>query len=546
MIKELRCRNYKAFGEETQFPLSNLTVLVGPNNAGKSTVLDLARLTKSGHTLDLTSGRGRLRKFDSLLGDRTKFLTVGRRVSKEVTLQPGERDDPSFHLADDISFESVFKSFGDGFVLRRRDVFFCPRGKAGPSRQRIVSRNVDVGRSKEVRTPSGRYAEETMDDLSNEESEGSQEKESVDSTPDKLWFGLPSSNQSDFVRRKGPERTARQPSVMIGPSGPYKRQVSTTDTVDESLIALALSIANTHRRHSSEKAPIDLPTGPLEISQKDPVSVRSDKEPPSATRFPVHDLLEMIGPLPGWVPINKHKEWKLVQSQVLIPLLKKINDRFDDINSSHLPSFRARSKRYYSPQDPLTPLLKKYEDAHPTDQNDVEEWLDVFELGSDLEVESVAPDLYAASVHRNGGRRYLSDLGSGTAQLLPLILKLKVGDPSSILLLEEPEANLHPNLQSRLADLLVELIDSGHQVLVETHSEYLVRRLQYLVARGKCDNDSTSLLYVDGVGDGETRSPNVRAISIDEHGQLSEPLGSGFFDEATDLMVDLFKYGSEN
>ncbi|WP_103028046.1 AAA family ATPase [Salinibacter altiplanensis] len=215
-------------------------------------------------------------------------------------------------------------------------------------------------------------------------------------------------------------------------------------------------------------------------------------------------------------------------------------------DTAHLPSFRAQPKRHYGPDDSLTPLLKEYQSAHPTVREDVKEWLSTFELGSELKVETVAPDLYAASIHRNGARRYLADLGSGTAQLLPLILKLTVGSPSSVLLLEEPEANLHPNLQSRLADLLVELIDSGHQVLVETHSEYLVRRLQYLVARGRCDNDSTSLLYVDGVEDGETRSPNVRSISIDEHGQLSEPFGSGFFDEATDLMVDLFKYGSEN
>ncbi|ABC46106.1 AAA family ATPase [Salinibacter ruber] len=216
------------------------------------------------------------------------------------------------------------------------------------------------------------------------------------------------------------------------------------------------------------------------------------------------------------------------------------------MDSTHLPSFQARPERYYGPQDPLTPLLEKHQDAHPTVQDDVEEWLDVFDLGSDLDVESVAPYLYAASVRRNGGRRYLADLGSGTAQLLPLILKLTVGHPSSVLLLEEPEANLHPNLQSRLADLLVELIGSGHQVLVETHSEYLVRRLQYLVAKGRCDPDSASVLYVDATDSTDTSTPDVRSIFIDEHGQLSEPFGGGFFDEATDLMVDLFKYGSEN
>ncbi len=549
MLRELRCENYKAFGDETRFPLSSLTVLVGPNNAGKSTALDLVRLTKNGHSLDLTSGRGRLRNFDSLLGNRSsKFLKVGRRVSREVILRPGGRDAPDFHLADDLSFESVFKSFGNGFMLKKRDVFLHPRGEAGPSRQRIISERVDVGPMKETSTTPSRPAGEVIDDLSDEESEDDQEKESEAPTPDKLWFGLPLDDQSHGIRRESPERGAREPDVMLDPPGPYERQVSTTQTVDESVVALILSIINTYRRHSSEKAPVDLSAEPLEFPQNQSVSVQSKKEPPSAIRFPLHALLEDIvgGHVPGWVPLEKHEEWKSVQSQVLVPLLEKIRKGFNGVDSAHLSSFRARPERYYGPQDPLTPLLEEYQDAHPTAQDDVEEWLDVFELGSDLDVESVAPDLYAASVRRNGGRRYLADLGSGTAQLLPLILKLTVGSPSSVLLLEEPEANLHPNLQSRLADLLVELIGSGHQVLVETHSEYLVRRLQYLVAKGQCDPDSASVLYVDATDSTDTSTPDVRSISIDEHGQLSEPFGGGFFDEATDLMVDLFKYGSEN
>jgi predicted ATPase len=81
---------------------------------------------------------------------------------------------------------------------------------------------------------------------------------------------------------------------------------------------------------------------------------------------------------------------------------------------------------------------------------------------------------------------------------------------------------------------------------VETHSEYLVRRLQYLVATNACEPDQTSVLYVDAPERKENETPEVRSITIDDHGQLSEPFGSGFYDQASDLMIDLFKYGSEN
>lgn len=545
MLRELRCENYKTFEDETRFPLSSLTVLVGPNNAGKSTALDLVRLTKNGHSLDLTSGRGRLRRFENLLGNReTESLTLGRRISADVALSPGKSGGPTFHLADDLSFESVFVPFGNGSVLKRRDVFLHPAGDQGSTKQRILSKSVEVSPAEEVGAEPAKPGPSTLDLLNLEESEESNN----DSALSELWFGLPWGEQSG-VRKKDSDKTTSGPERMYRPTGPYRRSISKSYTVDASLIGLIFDMIRTTRQHNTEKSPLDLSAGPFELSMTESADVNSEEEPPPLRILPTHDVLEhWVGSnsRPAWFPSNKEDMWDAVRMAVLSPLVEKINNSFDRMDSTHLPSFRARPERYYGPQDPLTPLLEKYQDAHPTVQDDVEEWLDVFELGSDLDVESVAPDLYAASVRRNGGRRYLADLGSGTAQLLPLILKLTVGNPSSVLLLEEPEANLHPNLQSRLADLLVELIGSGHQVLVETHSEYLVRRLQYLVAKGQCDPDSASVLYVDATDSMDTSTPDVRSISIDEHGQLSEPFGGGFFDEATDLMVDLFKYGSEN
>ena len=52
-----------------------------------------------------------------------------------------------------------------------------------------------------------------------------------------------------------------------------------------------------------------------------------------------------------------------------------------------------------------------------------------------------------------------------------------------VLIIEEPESNLHPNLQSKLADILV-LAYKTYDIhfILETHSEYLIRKLQYLIA----------------------------------------------------------------
>jgi hypothetical protein len=365
MLRELRCENYKTFEDETRFPLSSLTVLVGPNNAGKSTALDLVRLTKNGHSLDLTSGRGRLRRFENLLGNReTESLTLGRRISADVALSPGKSGGPTFHLADDLSFESVFVPFGNGSVLKRRDVFLHPAGDQGSTKQRILSKSVEVSPAEEVGAEPAKPGPSTLDLLNLEESEESNN----DSALSELWFGLPWGEQSG-VRKKDSDKTTSGPERMYRPTGPYRRSISKSYTVDASLIGLIFDMIRTTRQHNTEKSPLDLSAGPFELSMTESADVNSEEEPPPLRILPTHDVLEhWVGSnsRPAWFPSNKEDMWDAVRMAVLSPLVEKINNSFDRMDSTHLPSFRARPERYYGPQDPLTPLLEKYQDAHPT------------------------------------------------------------------------------------------------------------------------------------------------------------------------------------
>jgi hypothetical protein len=277
--------------------------------------------------------------------------------------------------------------------------------------------------------------------------------------------------------------------------------------------------------HSEDSVP-PRPISPLDESSLREMMRRSEASPPE------------------WLPPHREDLWHEMLNEVVTPFIEFVDDSAGT-GGMHIPSFRARPRRYYDPQDQLTDLLKQYQDTGGKRRKEVNQWLETFEVGSDLRVERIGPELFAAHVERNGERRYLSDLGSGSAQLLPLILSIGTKPPARAFI-EEPEANLHPDLQARLADLLVKLMDQGTQVVVETHSEYLVRRLQYLVAKGKCEPERASVAYLEGQDIDDETSPTIRHITIDQDGQLSESFGPGFFDQATNLMVDLFKYGSDN
>ena len=77
--------------------------------------------------------------------------------------------------------------------------------------------------------------------------------------------------------------------------------------------------------------------------------------------------------------------------------------------------------------------------------------------------------------------------------------------------------------------------------IIETHNEYLIRKLQVMVADKECNltTNDVSLNYVEKDRNGISTN---RKIEILEDGRLSGTFGSGFFDEADSLAMNLMKY----
>ena len=113
-------------------------------------------------------------------------------------------------------------------------------------------------------------------------------------------------------------------------------------------------------------------------------------------------------------------------------------------------------------------------------------WLKDFCGIEDYKVETVQGEAYRFILKFNGREIDLADMGRGTIQLVVLFVRLasiikkyqgKTDAP--IVLIEEPEQNLHPAYQSFLLDVFYTIFqDYGIRFIIETHSEYLVRNLQ--------------------------------------------------------------------
>lgn len=95
--------------------------------------------------------------------------------------------------------------------------------------------------------------------------------------------------------------------------------------------------------------------------------------------------------------------------------------------------------------------------------------------------------------------------GIGASQLLPVLTLCLLAEPGDTILIEQPELHVHPGPQQILGDFLLGITESDVQVVVETHSEYLVNRLRRRMVEDPTSQleERVSILYASRV-DGST------------------------------------------
>lgn len=180
----------------------------------------------------------------------------------------------------------------------------------------------------------------------------------------------------------------------------------------------------------------------------------------------------------------------------------------------------------------------------------INKWVKAFGIGERVTIELVGDGagvqirLFKDENDKQG--TLLADEGFGVTKFIAMLINIEyqklTGSKKFTLAFEEPETHLHPKYQSLLAEMFVDAYKSyGMHFIIETHSEYLIRKLQTLIAREAITPEEISLQYVYNANP-EKRpkgEPHVKHIPIDKDGSLLDTFGPGFLDEADNLVMDI-------
>jgi predicted ATPase len=157
----------------------------------------------------------------------------------------------------------------------------------------------------------------------------------------------------------------------------------------------------------------------------------------------------------------------------------------------------------------------------------------------DIEPERIGGGQFKVDVtiHKDGPKALLCDVGFGISQMLPIIVgDIELGKEST-LFSAQPEIHLHPNAQANYADYLVGQIAQNKNYIVETHSEYLLNRIRLAIVKGQLKEEDVRVYYLSQERDATKLCPVV----FSKNGQIvGAP--SDFFET---YMIDVMNIAME-
>jgi len=188
---------------------------------------------------------------------------------------------------------------------------------------------------------------------------------------------------------------------------------------------------------------------------------------------------------------------------------------------------------------PVHPNLYLGEDSASILQQTIE-WINYILEGAKISIKGKEKDssvLYMLLNNRSDSHEYKPiNVGFGYSYILPLIITGLIAKPGEIIIIENPEAHLHPRAQSKIAEFFSKVASTGVQIFIESHSEHILNGLRVNALNKDVDinNSDLKVHYFN-------EDFNSVELDINEKGKITN-WPNGFFDQQEIDLAEIFKY----
>ena len=129
-------------------------------------------------------------------------------------------------------------------------------------------------------------------------------------------------------------------------------------------------------------------------------------------------------------------------------------------------------------------------------------------------------------IESGGPKVNIADVGYGISQILPFLVRVLSSRQKTTFLVQQPEVHLHPKGQAALCSLFTNIAKKHNRsFVIETHSDYMIKRARIEIMKGNISPDDVSLIYLEPV----KNKVKVHNITFDENANFSPPKSYGEF-----------------
>jgi predicted ATPase len=524
MIQNINIENYKAF-QTAKIPLKPITILLGANSVGKSSIIQLMLMLQQ-------TGKTGLKSYKSPLKLYGGYVNLG----DSINLFRNKKSDLPLKFGFEIKSARLKEFTKDSLLFNYKRIFMdLPHFIPIVGFKEIKNKTIENLNDFEL------YVDSILDISTNQKTQGQYVENINFMLNHRSAFKIPAINKnlkkqliSTFKFLDSLAKIIKNELFDVNFELVHKEGILLTNLIElkhNNKIILKLNVDNENK--------ISLISDLIKFDKNDIEQVTKYFDSSNTIFNSFNDT-----------DIETKENNETVLSSTLIQIFRNFQDEirkeFIEESINYVSPLRAHPKRYYMLDKAKLNLTLDTLDGDAIAEvikDDskiklrVNNWFKKF--GIQVNVEEFKEVIHHLKVKQNELDLDITDVGFGISQVLPVIIQGFLSSDNSTTIIEQPEIHLHPRIQADLADLFIDIVKNspGKKLIIETHSEYILKRLRRRISEGKILPSQVAICLINPQSNGN--GAIVNTLKIEDKGFFEWPIdfyGGDLYDDTVEFL----------